>query len=310
MPTNALTFAEKFATELDKLLEVSSKTGIFAQNTFGVEFIDARTVKLPRTDFVGLGDYSIDNGFPKGKVSVVRDAYTIQQDRGRTFVIDAVDIGDIGIAKYSGKVLSEFVRTKVVPEVDAYTVSKLGAIASTNNQTITTTDYPIASKPLEAILTLQSKIRNAGYDGEIIVYMPESLTLKLKLSPEVSRVINVDKFSNGGTVNFNVLRIEDVVIIPVPDNRMKTSYDFDAGSTTTAGGFAPKADAGTIQMLAVAKTAPSLIKKHQTMRIFSPEQNQDADAYKFDYRLHYDLLVKKSMQGTVWAMIDGSTPSA
>ena len=37
------------------------------------------------------------------------------------------------------------------------------------------------------------------------------------------------------------------------------------------------------------------------MRIFTPEQNLDADAYKFDYRIYYDVFVKESGLDAVWA---------
>ena len=49
------------------------------------------------------------------------------------------------------------------------------------------------------------------------------------------------------------------------------------------------------------KRAASLVKKSERIRTFSPEQNQKADAYLFQYRLYYDLFVKKSMAGTVYA---------
>ena len=39
------------------------------------------------------------------------------------------------------------------------------------------------------------------------------------------------------------------------------------------------------------------------MRIFTPEQNIDADAYKFDYRIYYDVFVNKSGLDAVWAWI-------
>ena len=39
------------------------------------------------------------------------------------------------------------------------------------------------------------------------------------------------------------------------------------------------------------------------MRIFTPEQNIDADAYKFDYRIYYDLFVNKSALDSVWAWV-------
>jgi hypothetical protein len=39
------------------------------------------------------------------------------------------------------------------------------------------------------------------------------------------------------------------------------------------------------------------------MRIFTPEQNTSADAYKFDYRIYYDVFVKASAADSLWAWI-------
>jgi hypothetical protein len=36
------------------------------------------------------------------------------------------------------------------------------------------------------------------------------------------------------------------------------------------------------------------------MRIFTPEQNLGADAYKFDYRIYYDVIVKNSAKDTIY----------
>ena len=300
---NSLAFATKFASELDKVLEQTSKTGFMAQNDFGVTFIDARTVKIPSMALIGLGDYS--DGFPVGDVTVTNTAYTVSKDRGRSFSIDAVDAGDTGIERLSGQVLSEFVRTKVVPEMDAYVLSGLAGIANTASQTIAPATYPIASKPYEAIMTLASKIEDAGYDGEKVCFMTYDNLNKLSLSSEISKMIDVGDFKNG-EVSYKVKRIGDIVLIGVPANRMKTAYTFDAGATSSAGGFTAADGAKEIQLLMVPKNAVSIGKKHEAIRTFSPNENQNADAYKFDYRLHYDFFVKASMKPTIWAMISAS----
>lgn len=46
----------------------------------------------------------------------------------------------------AGQVLGEFVRTRVVPEMDAYCLSKLAGLAVTNKQTVTGTPRPRHSR--------------------------------------------------------------------------------------------------------------------------------------------------------------------
>ena len=86
---------------------------------------------------------------------------------------------------------------------------------------------------------------------------------------------------------------------------MKTAYTFNDGKTDgeTDGGFVPASDAEDIGILAMPKKAGMLIKKTDKVRIFTPDRNQQMDAYKFDYRLYYDLLVKKSKENSIYAYI-------
>ena len=51
------------------------------------------------------------------------------------------------------------------------------------------------------------------------------------------------------------------------------------------------------------KRACSLVKKSETLRTFSPEQNIKADAWKFDYRLYYDIFMKNSMKDAIRAYV-------
>ena len=121
----------------------------------------------------------------------------------------------------------------------------------------------------------------------------------LSNSNEISRLINVSDFKQGD-VTLKVKSINGVSLIPVVSERMKTAYTFN---NTTAGGFTPLSSAREIYMLVCPKSGAHLVKKTEQMRIFTPEQNIDADAYKFDYRIYYDVFVKKSGLEAIWAWL-------
>lgn len=95
-----------------------------------------------------------DNGFNKGSVTVDQKTYTLTMDRGRSFQLDREDEDETGVANLAGQVLSEFVRTKVAPEVDAYVLSKLATTAVTNAHTVTD------SNPATKIYSLFMKALN------------------------------------------------------------------------------------------------------------------------------------------------------
>lgn len=51
------------------------------------------------------------------------------------------------------------------------------------------------------------------------------------------------------------------------------------------------------------RRAASLVKKTEQVRVFDPAQNLGADAWKFDYRLYYDLFIRSSLSAAVYAYV-------
>ena len=290
MALNSIELASKFATELDKIALQKSAVGFFADNTFKAQFVGAKTVLVPDMDFVGLGDYDRDNGFPQGKITVANTSYQLSQDRGRELQLDRMDMDETGVANLAGQTLKEYVRTQVVPEMDAYCVSKLAGVADTYG-TKKTFD---ASKTYALFTEMASAIQSkAGYDEELVCFVDSTAYSALMNSPELQRMITASDFKQG-EVDIKVKKINDIAIIPVADSRMKTEYTFDNGTSATAGGFTATSGAKNVHMLMLPKTGASLVKKTEDLRIFAPEQNQSADAYLFQYRVYYDIFVKKS----------------
>ena len=294
MSINSIETAIAYTGELDKMFAQKSATGFFADNNLTAKFVGGKTVMIPDVDFQGLADYDRDTGFSRGAIRVSNTSYTMQMDRARSLQIDREDMDESGIASLAGKILGEYVRTKVVPECDAYVISKLAGLAKTRNNVIEADlDKPFATLT-KLIQNVQSVV---GYDEELVAFVDSIMYAKLQNSEEFAKFIVASEFKQGD-LNLKVNSLNGVAIIPVVNERMKTAYDFINGE---AGGFAPAQNAKDVLMLVCPKKGAHLIKKTENMRIFSPEQNLDADAYKFDYRIYYDVFVKKSGLDAVWA---------
>ncbi len=303
---NSLEFQSKLTGELDKALVQEAQTSFFADNALRSKFVGARTVLIPDVDMQGLGNYDRDDGFVTGALTVSSESYTMAMDRGRSFQLDREDNDETGIANLAGQVMGEFVRTRVVPELDAYVLSKLATLATTKSQTVTGT---VASQIYKMITEAINKVQAvAGYSEPLVCFVDSTVWGALMNTTEVTRQINVGEFKKG-SVNTKVKYLNDVPIIPVSDDRMKTAYTFydgvtdDSGSSgadQTVGGFVPATSAKKIGILVLPRRAASLVKKSERIRTFTPEQNQKADAYLFQYRIYYDLFVKKSLTRTVY----------
>lgn len=299
MPINSLENATRYSEALDEVFAQKSVTGFFADNALATKFVGAKTVIIPDVDFQGLADYDRDTGFTRGAITVSNASYTMQMDRARSLQIDREDMDETGIANLAGKILGEYVRTKVVPECDAYVLSKLAGLAATRSNLI----KGDITKPYEALCNLISAVQGeVGYDEELVAFVDSYMYAALQNSSEISRMITVSDFKQG-ELSLKVKSINGVAILPVVSERMKTAYTFHADS---AGGFTPSAAAREVYMLVCPKSGAHLVKKTEKMRIFTPEQNVDADAYKFDYRIYYDVFVAKSGLDAIWAWLSPS----
>jgi len=296
MAINSIENATRYSEELDKVFEQKSATGFFADNSLSTKFAGAKTVIIPDVDFQGLADYNRDTGFTRGAITVSNSSYTMAMDRARSLQIDREDMDETGVANLAGKILGEYVRTKVVPECDAYVLSKLAGLAATRSNLINGD----VTKPYEALCKLINEVQcQVGYDEELVAFVDSAMYAALQNSTEISRLIYISDFKQGD-INLKVKTINGVALIPVVSDRMKTGYSF---VNTAMGGFTPLSNAREVYMLVCPKSGAHLVKKTEQMRIFTPEQNIDADAYKFDYRIYYDVFVKKSGLDAIWAWI-------
>lgn len=296
MAINSIENVTKYSSELDKMFEQKSAVGFFADNALATKFVGAKTVIIPDIDFCGLTDYDRDNGFSRGALTVSNTSYTMKMDRARSLQIDREDMDETGVANLAGKILGEYVRTKVVPECDAYVLSKLASLAKTRSNTI----EGDINNPFEALCRLISEVQaEVGYDEELVAFIDSHMYAAIQNSTEISKLITVNDFKQG-EVNLKVKSINGVALIPVVSERMKTGYVF---ADDSIGGFMPAENTGETYMLVCPKKSAHLVKKTEKMRIFTPEQNIDADAYKFDYRIYYDVFVKKSGLDAVWAWL-------
>ena len=296
MSINSIENTTRYTAELDKMFAQKSATGFFADSTLATKFVGAKTVIIPDVNFQGLADYDRDTGFSRGAITVSTASYTMAMDGARSLQIDREDMDETGIANLAGQILGEYVRTKVVPECDAYVLSKLAGLAQSRANTLNGD----ASAPLETLINLINEVQAVvGYDEELVAFIDSYVYAAMQNSSEISNMITVSDFKQG-EVNLKVKSLNGVALIPVVSERMKTAYTFQ---NNAAGGFVPADNARSIYMLVCPKKGAHLVKKTENMRIFTPEQNIDADAYKFDYRIYYDVFVAKSGLDAVWAWV-------
>lgn len=238
---NTIEYAKVFQKELDKQILEGATSGWMEENASQVIYNGGAEVKMPKMSLQGLGTYSRDEGYVNGAVTYSFETFALTQDRGRRFRIDAIDVDESGFGLAAANVASEFQRTKVIPEIDAYRYSKLAAAAG-----ITSEYTPDKSTVLSELLSQLGEVRDiTGGEGEAVIIMSRPVYDKLMLCSELTHCIDVVQFTQG-EADFAVKTLNGVPVIPVPSARMKTAYTFSADGD---GGFAPTGDAKDINWL-------------------------------------------------------------
>lgn len=300
MAINTLLTTKKYTDALDKVYVQKSVVSFLQDSALRVKFVGTKQVSIPDVDFMGLADYDRDTGFARGAITVEDKVFELSMDRGRSLQIDSEDLDEQGVANLAGKILGEYVRRKVVPECDAYVLSKLFSFASAANNAKPYTAGKEYKQLTEAIVNVRKVV---GYDEELVAFIESDVYAALENSTEVSRHITVSDFKKG-EINMTVKSINGVALIPVTPERMMTAYNYDPEDDAgkKKGGFKPTAEATQVKLIVMPKKGAHLVKKTEKMRVFTPEQNIDADAYKFDYRIFYDVFVKKSEEKSIQAV--------
>lgn len=298
---NTIQFATLIQNELDKLAVQESCTGWMDANAGQVKYSGGNEVKIPTLAMDGLADYkrSGNAGFTNGTIDFKYNTYNMTQDRGRKFNIDKNDVDETGFVLTASTIMGEFQREHVIPEIDAYRISKLATTAITK-ATMVEDGYTPATATIVAKIKAGIKdIRKQGYNGSLIILISYDAQMELELA--MAGKMAAQTFSAGG-FNTKVLTIDGVPMIPVPDNRMYTAIQLYDGVTEeqTQGGYAKGTTAKDINFVICPTTTPIAVSKQDDLRIFDPSVNQAFSGWSMDYRRYHELWVKKNQETSIY----------
>lgn len=290
MAINTIEYAKIFQRQLDKQIVQAATSGWMEENAKQVIYNGGDEIKIPKLDLQGLGSYNRAEGYTAGAVTYGFETHKLTQDRSRRFRLDAMDVDESGFGLAAANVASEFQRTKVIPEIDAYRYSKLATYAG-----ITSEYDPDASTVLSMLMENLSAVQDISSDEGLVIIVARPVYDKLCLSKDFGRSINVDTFKQGG-IDMVVKTINGMPVLPVPSARMKSAYTFSTGGE---GGFTPASDAVQINWIICPRSSPIAISKTDNIKIITPEVNQFADAWDIDYRKYHDIFVPDNKKAVI-----------
>lgn len=266
---NKITAAGKFIPLLDEVYRTVSLTAkLDGPEELVRQGANANELIIPMIELQGLGDYDRNSGYVSGDVTLTNETVKCNFDRGRMFTVDNMDDADsAGIA--FGRLAGEFIRTKVAPELDAFRFASYASKEGVTQKEETLEDGA-------AVLAALRVATNAMDEAEV---------------PMEDRHLFITPTLDGMIADLDTTKSREILSrfaskTLVPQTRFYTAIDQKDGHTggQEAGGYAKAEGGKELNFMVIHKPALIQFEKHVAPKIVTPDQNQEADAYKYGYR--------------------------
>lgn len=288
----SINYAERFERQIEQQFARELTSADMAANR-RYNFIDAQTIKVPTITLSGYKDHARDGTKNRGTVGNTFQAFTLAHDRNIEFYVDEMDVDETNQVLSAANITAVFNEEQAIPELDAFRYSKLyaeftsTAIGGTADTTVLT-----ETNILEVFDQMMEAMDEAAVpqSGRMLKVTPRIYTM-LKNAEQIQRIIDV---SNGvKNVNRNVRSLDEVTIVTVPSDRMKTAYDFSDG-------FTPAVGAKQINMMLYHTSGILAPVKVADIYLWNKGQTPDsAFGYLYQNRMYTDLFVIKAKKDAI-----------
>ena len=243
----ALNYAEQYSRALANAFPYSLYYGALyaTPNNGRYRIIDAKTIKIPRIsttgrvaasrDTIATASRNYDNSWETKELTNQRKWSTL---------VHPMDIDQTNIVTTIANITQTFNEFQKFPEMDAYTISKIYADWTTSvaaegytGKTASTTALTVANV-LAEFDSIMLKMDNARVPvtGRILYVTNEVKSMlknaQIDANNTLGRQINVETGPNG--IDRRINRLDEVQVIGVPAELMKTLYVFSSGWTPAA----------------------------------------------------------------------------
>lgn len=266
---NSIALSKVYTNLLDEVYQQSALTAVLESDaSLAQKGANANEIVIPKLSMDGLADYSRNSGYVNGDVSLTWETTKFNYERGRAFTVDDMDNEETQNIAF-GRLAGEFIRTKVVPELDAF---RFATYASTTGAGTATGELAAGTDVIAALRTATSKMDEAEVPVEqrYLFITPTLYGLIQDMDNTKSREV-LARFAG---------------IVQVPQTRFYSAIELLDGTTggEEKGGYKKANGAVELNFMVIHKPATLQFTKHAVPKIIAPAQNPDADAWKYGYR--------------------------
>ena len=265
---NYIELFKQYIPELDKEYKNASLSARLDGNSdLARQGANADELIIPKMTMDGQADYSRNGGYVAGDVTLTNETVKCNYDRGRKFYVDALDNIETASIAF-GQLSGEYIRTKYVPEVDAFRFAKYATEAGhSEGETLATGEDVIHALRVATNTMDEAEVPQ---EGRILFITPTLKGLVDDLETIKSREV--------------LARFSEIVL--VPQTRFYTEIALNDGKTSGQehGGYTKGANGEDLNFLVIHPSATIQYSKRMVNKVVSPEANQEADGWIFGYR--------------------------
>ena len=266
---NNIQLAKIYTNLLDEVYQQNALTAVLESDaSLARAGANANEIVIPKISMDGLADYSRNSGYVNGDVNLTWETVKFNYERGRAFTVDDMDNEETQNLAF-GRLAGEFIRTKVIPELDAF---RFATYAATTGAGTATGTLATGADVIAALRVATSAMDEAEVpiENRYLFITPTLYGLIQDMDSTKSREV-LSRFAS---------------VTQVPQTRFYSAIELLDGKTggEEKGGY-KKADGGVeLNFEIIHKPATLQFTKHAVPKIIPPMQNQDADAWKYGYR--------------------------
>lgn len=265
---NTMNLSKKFIPMLDEVYQSACLTAVLDGSSELVQQgANANELIIPKMELQGLGDYDRNDGYAKGDVTLTSETVKCNFDRGRMFSVDRMDDQETANIAF-GRLAGEFIRTKVAPELDAFRFSSYCKKSGITKVEETLSDGESVLKAIRKAVVQMDEAEVPAEERYLFI-TPTLHGLLEDMNLDTSKAV-LNRFAE---------------VILVPHTRFYTAVKQKTGKDgEEQGGFEKDTSGAELNFMAIHKGAVIQFEKHVSPKVIAPENNPDADAYKFGYR--------------------------
>lgn len=293
-----LSYADEYQRELSQWFPYMLNFGALyaTPNNNRFRWTSSKTIEIPsirtsgRTnadrDSIGTAQRNYDNAWePK----------TLSNERKWSTLVHPRDIDETNMVASIANITKVFNETQKFPEMDAYTISKIYAdwsLVEDEQGNVRTPDTTVLTVDniLDVFdeLMLQMDNERVPVNGRIL-YVTNEVNKMLKSAEGLQRQMDITRGPNA--IDRRVNRLDEVQIIPVVSQLMKTAYDFTEG-------WAPDDGAKQINMFLVHPLAVITPVSYEFADLTAPSAVTEGKYYYYEESFE-DVFILNKQAGAI-----------